>query len=102
MKLQLLAEHRLSNPGKCNTCKFSSYSLEYGTEDWDCTHKYFEKLPELNEEEECINWGTDQMCPLWEPLEFSLCEKHNEWYPLRIHCSECEAEAELEESKYGF
>ena len=102
MKLQLLADNRLSDPGKCETCKFSHSWLEHGTWDWDCSNKNFDKLPGLDENE--IEWGSKQKCILWEPIEFSLCKKHNGWNPIDASCSGCEAEYinSLNEEEYGF
>lgn len=90
-KLTILSDNRLENPGKCETCKFSSHWLEYGSWNWDCTHKHFDKLPECDEEENSYEWGSEDNCILWEPITYVKCDKHD-WYPEVRGCPDCEAE----------
>jgi hypothetical protein len=64
MKLTIRSNERLENPGKCETCKFSSHWMEYGNWNWDCTHKDFDDIPECDEEENSYEWGSEDNCIL--------------------------------------
>ena len=88
MKLKIISELRLQDSGKCKSCKWNSYWMERGNWEWDCSHKLFNKLPDCEEADEI---GNKENCPLWEPLNVSICEKH-EFYFDKDGCVECEAE----------
>lgn len=100
MKLKIISETRLENAGKCKSCKYSSYWVEYGAYFWDCANKLFDKLPE---DEEYCDIGDINVCPLWEPETVGLCEKHL-FYFEKHGCQECEyeffTEAENSASEY--
>jgi hypothetical protein len=92
MKLKVISELRLKNPGKCKSCKWASHWTEYGASFWDCTHKLFEELPENDDYEEM---GTKQICPLWEPENIIICKKHELCFE-KHGCGECEYESLIE------
>lgn len=97
MHLKVIAELRLRNPGKCQSCKWASHWTEYGTSFWDCNHNLFDKLPENDDYEEI---GTTQNCPLWEPENVIICEKHELIFE-KHGCDQCEYEYVIESEKSG-
>ncbi len=100
--LIILANDRLSNVGKCDSCKYFKAWTEYGEWHGDCGNGDVDKLPILDEDENEILWGDEQNCLLWEPYKYFKCEKHG--FHLE-YCDECEVEhiQKLDnENKYEF
>jgi hypothetical protein len=92
-KLKLIANERIENIGKCKSCIYNVVWLENGEWNWDCGHSLFEKLQSVEETEK---FGSEEICPLWEPHSMDMCKVHKEPFLINQECYKCKS-LEIEE-----
>ena len=78
--LKIIANSRLNNLGKCASCNY--FQREFKNNEWvsKCINSEYDDLfisridGEIDVSENRIKFGTDEICPLWSPLNVSICK----------------------------
>lgn len=78
--LKIIAKSRLNNLGKCESCDY--FQREFKNNEWasGCSNLEYDNLfisridGEIDSIENETKFGTDEICPLWSPLNVSICK----------------------------
>lgn len=104
MQLKIISEERIKDSGKCKSCQYNLVWQEHGIWESDCSHELFEKLLSFLKNEEEIEYGDEigfnKICPLWQPRNVELCEKHGLYFE-NDGCQICEHESIIEAENFA-
>lgn len=98
--LKIIAKSRLNNLGKCESCDY--FQREFKNNEWvsKCINSEYDDLfisridGEIDVSENRIEFGTDEICPLWSPLNVSICKIKDQFtihgpYLSKRGCDKC-------------